>query len=86
MPQLTAEQIYILLVEPSCAQQKIIGKYLGELGIGQRNWVKTGEQALTSMRMNTPDLVISAMHLQDMTGTELVQTMRAAHDLHSGSS
>jgi two-component system chemotaxis response regulator CheY len=77
MSQFSANQIYVLLVEPSSAQQKVICKYLVEIGVGDYSWVRTGTQALASMAKNTPDLVISAMHLEDMTGTELVQAMRA---------
>lgn len=76
MSQFSVDDIYVLLVEPSSAQQKIINKYLGEIGISDRAWVRTGAEALDSMGKNSPDLVISAMHLEDMTGTELVQSMR----------
>lgn len=83
MTQITMDQLYILLVEPSSAQQKIIGKYLGDIGVSGRSWVKTGVEALANMRKDTPDLVISAMYLEDMTGTELVQSMRADDELQS---
>ena len=83
MSQITVDQIYALLVEPSSAQQKIIGKYLGDIGISHRTWVRTGNEAIISMRKDMPDLVISAMHLEDMTGTELVQTMRADDNLQA---
>ena len=83
MSQLSVDDIYVLLVEPSSAQQKIIGKYLSELGIVHRTWVKTGGEAIANMRNTAPDLVVSAMHLQDMTGTELVQAMRADEGLQS---
>lgn len=76
MSQFSADQIYVLLVEPSSAQQKIINRYLSEIGISDRSWVRTGTEALASMAKNSPDLVISAMHLEDMTGTGLLQTMR----------
>lgn len=76
MSVLTIEQVSILLVEPSSAQRRIIETYLRQVGIISITGVKTGEEALESMRADLPDLVISAMHLEDMTGTELVQTMR----------
>lgn len=81
--QITVDQIYVVLVEPSSAQQKIIGKYLSDIGINHRTWVRTGNEALANMRKGMPDLVISAMHLEDMTGTELVQSMRADSGLQS---
>jgi two-component system chemotaxis response regulator CheY len=83
MSQITVDQIYILLVEPSSAQQKIIGKYLSDIGISHHSWMRTGNEALNSMRKDMPDLVISAMHLEDMTGAELVQIMRADNSLQS---
>lgn len=83
MSQLSADQIYVLLVEPSNAQQKIISKYLSDIGIVNRSWVKTGREALQSMNKSCPDLVVSAMHLEDMTGTELVQAMRADTGMQS---
>jgi two-component system chemotaxis response regulator CheY len=83
MSQLTVDDVYVLLVEPSNAQQKIIGRFLRDIGINNRSWVRTGEEAIASMRKTVPDLVISAMHLQDTTGTKLVQTMRGDATLQS---
>jgi two-component system chemotaxis response regulator CheY len=83
MSQLTVDDVYVLLVEPSSAQQKIIGKLLSALGINNQSWVRTAEEAVAGMRKTVPDLVISAMHLSDMTGTELVQTMRGDADLQA---
>jgi two-component system chemotaxis response regulator CheY len=83
MTKLNVDHIYVLLVEPSSVQQKLINKYLGEIGIGDRTWVRTGAEALISMRKDNPDLVISAMHLEDMTGTDLVQAMRKDERLQS---
>lgn len=76
MSNLTVEQISVLLIEPSSAQRRIIDNFLKQIGIIGVHWVKTGSEALQYMNVEAPDLVISAMHLQDMTGTELVQTMR----------
>ncbi|WP_455204937.1 response regulator [Kaarinaea lacus] len=76
MSVLTIDQIYVLLVEPSKAQQRIIDTYLSHMGVVNKQWVQNATQALAVMHKGKPDLVISAMHLEDMTGTELVQTMR----------
>lgn len=76
MTTLTIDQISVLLVEPSSAQRRIIESFLKQVGIIGVHHVKTGKQALAEMHAAVPDLVISAMHLEDMTGTELVQTMR----------
>lgn len=77
MSLLSVKQLEILLVEPSSTQRRIIEDYLQQLGAEQLHWVENGEQALAQMRGLQTDLVISAMHLPDMTGTELVQQMRA---------
>ncbi len=75
---LSISQLDVLLVEPSGTQQRIICDYLNELGAPEPSQVHTANEALAAMRDKTPDLVISAMHLPDMTGTELIQQMR--HD------
>jgi two-component system chemotaxis response regulator CheY len=77
MSRLSIAQLDVLLVEPSSTQRRIIEDYMAKLGAEHLNWVENGEQALAAMQRRAPDLVISAMHLSDMTGTELVQAMRA---------
>lgn len=76
MAATTLEKLSILLVEPSTAQQKIIKQYLTRLGNSNLNTVVNGSQALEAMGKQLPELVISAMHLDGMSGTELVLTMR----------
>ena len=76
MSTLTVDQISVLLIEPSNAQRRIIENFLKQVGIVSVHWTKSGKDALTIMAVEMPDLVISAMHMEDMTGTELVQTMR----------
>ncbi|KPJ92132.1 MAG: chemotaxis protein CheY [Gammaproteobacteria bacterium SG8_11] len=71
------DQIHVVLVEPSCAQHKIIEAYLRELGVSSVDWVQTGKQALEMLQRRRPDLLISAMYLEDTTGTELIQGIRA---------
>lgn len=81
MSLLTIDQISVLLVEPSNAQRRIIENFLKQVGIIGVHWVKNGVDALSVMSTEIPDLVISSMHLEDMTGTELVQTMRMDNEL-----
>ncbi|NOZ54057.1 MAG: response regulator [Gammaproteobacteria bacterium] len=69
-------EIATVLVEPSVAQRRIIESFLKEVGIVDVSWAKTGNEALDTINKILPDLVISAMHLADMTGTDLVQIMR----------
>lgn len=77
MTPLSRAQLDVLLVEPSATQNRIITDYLRELGARTIERVETGAAALAALGSHVPDLVISAMHLQDMTGTELLQTIRA---------
>ena len=75
------EELYILLVEPSQPQSKYILKQLNETGITRHESVKNGQAALEAMHIYRPNLVISSMYLPDMTGSDLVQAMRADEDL-----
>jgi len=66
----------VTFVEPSMTQRKVIIGYLNELGLSQVEWFSEGQAALKDMYQFQPDLVVSAMHLPDMSGTELIQYMR----------
>lgn len=70
-----------LLVEPSGMQAKVIAAACGALGIGHLRTVANGEAALAAMREARPDVVVSALYLPDMAGTELVAAMRRSPDL-----
>ncbi len=83
MRTITIDQLTILLVEPSSTQQRIISAHLRELGVINIDCAQTGKSALERMKQFEPDLVISSMHLSDMTGTELVQTMKQNPSLAS---
>ena len=65
----------ILLVEPSRSQAVIIRGYLQKLGYQNVPTAPTGQKALELARAAPPGVVISAMHLADMTGMQLVQKM-----------
>jgi CheY-like chemotaxis protein len=66
----------VLLVEPSRTQANIIRKFLQELGTDTVLVAPTGRKALEMMRAGRPRAVVAAMHLDDMTGAELLQAMR----------
>lgn len=68
--------LFVLLVEPSSSQKQIIINQFEDLGISQFKTVDTGQEALDIVDNEQPDLVISAMFFEDMTGTELVLEMR----------
>lgn len=78
MKSIQIGQLFVLIVEPSGTQQRIVSGWLHDLGVRQIAQAAAGEEALEQMRGTPPDLVISAMHLPGMTGTDLVQRMR--HD------
>ena len=75
-------QLTVCLVEPSRSQGNIIQHYLQELGVGLIDCLSTGSMALERIsEQPRPDIVISAMYLPDMTGAELVGTMRGDEHL-----
>lgn len=71
----------VVLVEPSSTQAHIAEHFLRDLGITQLQRAGNGAEALSILRQAKPAVVISAMYLPDMTGTELVYAMRADADL-----
>ncbi len=74
--RLSVEDLTILLVEPSGAQRRIIMNHLASVGVHKVDGAGSGGEALEMMQKRTPDLVVSAMYFDDMTGSELVETMR----------
>jgi serine/threonine protein kinase len=66
----------VLLVEPSRSQAVIIRGYLQKLGFQNVPTTPSGQKALEIARDDPPRVVLSAMHLADMTGVQLVQKMR----------
>jgi two-component system chemotaxis response regulator CheY len=67
----------VVLVEPSRTQSVIVRKYLHELGIDNVLAISSGEKAFETIAAVRPQAVLSAMHLQDITGVQLVQKVRA---------
>jgi two-component system chemotaxis response regulator CheY len=72
----------IYLVEPSETQWKIISNRFEEILAKDIQWFRNGEDVLQAMKTTPPDLVVSAMHLPDMTGCELVELMRKDESLN----
>ena len=73
---ITLDQLTVVLVEPSVPQQKLITRYLNTQGVSSISYFHDGNNALTSIIRQQPDLVISALYLPDMTGTELLHSLR----------
>jgi len=70
-----------LLVEPSRSQAVIIRTYLQSLGYNSISTVPSGQKALEAASHAPPSVVLSAMHLNDMTGLELARRIRADESL-----
>jgi two-component system chemotaxis response regulator CheY len=76
-------ELHLMLVEPSAMQSKAIAGQLNKLGVAQVEIVPFGQAALARMHEQLPDLVMSAMYLEDMTGTDLILAMRHDSELSS---
>lgn len=81
MTDLMISDLLVLLVEPSPTQQKVIISYLNALGIDNVDVAGSGEEAVASMERVVPDLIISSMHLPDITGADLLIKMRGMDSL-----
>jgi two-component system chemotaxis response regulator CheY len=69
--------LQICLVEPSAVQANIITEHLSEMGVASIDKVTTGSEALQALDgTNVPDVVMSALYLPDMTGTDLISAIR----------
>jgi len=68
--------LHVFLVEPSSTQQRIISNYLQQLGITNIICCQSGEDVFSNLKTVSADLIISAMYLPDMTGSDLVFRLR----------
>lgn len=73
---ITMADLTLALVEPSPTQHRIIQGHLNDLGVQRVFWFQDGISAFEGVKQEFPDLVISAMHLPDITGVELAQMIR----------
>jgi two-component system chemotaxis response regulator CheY len=80
MPRLKLDALSALLVEPSQAQRRIILRLLAQNGVTQVSTANSGGEALQLLQRHGADLLISALYLPDMTGTELVETLKRSSD------
>jgi len=77
MSELTRSTLEVLIVEPSETQGKIISRALQQAGVLHICEARSGHQALEEVLYATPDVMISALHLPDMSASELVQQVHA---------
>jgi two-component system chemotaxis response regulator CheY len=75
--------LLVVLVEPSNLQRSIILKNLASFEITEVEEFACGQDALDFMDGQVPDIVISSMHLPDMTGADIVKNMRAQERLQT---
>lgn len=66
-----------LVVEPSGMQSKLLIAELAKAGIARASAVQGGAEALARLRQGGVSLVVSAFHLPDMTGADLIGALRA---------
>lgn len=78
---MNVEELLVQVIEPSRVQRHIIVDALRQLGIEDIETFDAAEPALARMETVKPDIVMSAMHLPDITGTELVTMMRKRPEL-----
>lgn len=76
MSSMNLPDLSILLVEPSSTQRKIIVSHLQKAGVYNIEGFASGSEALKIITQYPPDLVISALHLPDMTADELISLTR----------
>lgn len=72
----SVQELSALLVEPSATQAKIISNLLLKQGIGHVEVANTAQAALAMVRERSPSVVVSALYLPDMSGTELLHAIR----------
>lgn len=78
MRSLNICDLSILLIEPSQTQLKVILHHLKSEGIVNIDGVSSGEEALSILKRQRPDLIVSSLYLPDMTAIELIGQIR--HD------
>ncbi len=72
--------ISVLLVEHSRLQTRVISGQMAELGIPVIRTASSGQEAWEAITTQCPDVVVSSMHLPDMSGADLVRRIRGSAD------
>lgn len=75
------EDLFVMVVEPSKVQRKIIVDKLKQAGVGSVAEAETGTETLEIMRGDRPDILVSAYYLDDMNGADLIKAIRVDDEL-----
>ncbi len=78
MPKTTQKSRYLLMVEDTASVAALYRSYLTPLGI-DINIVGTGRDAIESLNHRTPDLILLDLRLPDMTGMDVLHTVKKDH-------
>ncbi len=73
---ITIAELTVMIVEPSRTQSAVITTLLRKLGTRNVQCVKSGQEVIDALHASPPQLIISAMHLPDMTGLDLLAALR----------
>ena len=66
----------ILVVDDNKLVRKIIGKYLDAMGFGEISFAQNATDALTFLKQNRVDLLLSDIHMPVVSGLTLLKTIR----------
>jgi two-component system chemotaxis response regulator CheY len=69
----------ILIVDDSKAMRMIVRRTLRQAGFGDHNVheANNGKEALEQVRVSTPDLILSDWNMPEVSGIELLDSLRA---------
>lgn len=70
-------ELTALVVEPSAMQARVLTEALNEAGLGAVHQVASGQAALHWLAQYPHAVALSAFHLPDMTGAQLIAGLRA---------
>jgi len=77
MSDITLSNLSVLVAEPSSMQRRVITDALYGAGINNITEVDSGADALDCTRQGDIDLLVSALYLPDMTGSDLIHDVRS---------